>query len=132
LFADADLKSAELNKQEYTEAEIAEWEQRIRQYIEQDQPFLNPDLRLSEMARHFNVNISTFSTLMNVCFDKNFNDLINEYRIRTLLKKADDGLLKQYTLLSLALESGFNSKTTFNRAFKKYTGVSPTDYLIRK
>jgi AraC-like DNA-binding protein len=62
---------------------------------------------------------------------KNFNDYINELRIEEFIKlfKSDKG--RQFTMLSIALDSGFNSKATFNRAFKKIKGCSPKEYLSK-
>ena len=115
--------------QTFSEEEIHYWKQTIQAFIETTKPYLNPELRLSELAQHFNLNISHLSTLINLCFNQNFNDLINAYRIETFMQKINEGQLQNFTLTSIAYDSGFNSKTTFNRAFKKYAGVSPTDFL---
>lgn len=115
----------------FSEGEINHWKQTIQTFVETTHPYLNPELRLAELAQHFNLNVSHLSTLINLCFNQNFNDLINTYRIETFIQKVNEGQLQQFTLTSIAYDSGFNSKTTFNRAFKKYTGVSPTDFLKR-
>jgi len=59
----------------------------------------------------------------------NFNDFVNHYRIEAVKKKLEAGEQRNMTLIGIALECGFNSKTTFNRAFKKSTSMSPKDYL---
>ena len=115
--------------QTFSDEEINHWKQTIQTFIETTHPYLNPELRLSELAQHFNLNVSHLSTLINLCFNQNFNDLINTYRIETFIQNVNEGQLQHFTLTSIAYDSGFNSKTTFNRAFKKYTGVSPTDFL---
>jgi len=72
------------------------------------------------------VNATVLSYVINKGFAKNFNDLINEYRIEEVKSKlaaADDS-----TLLAVAFDAGFNSKATFNRAFKKFTGLSPKEF----
>jgi AraC-like DNA-binding protein len=117
------------NLEAVDEAGIQLWRDKITKYMTEEQPFLNPDLRLAELANHFKINISTLSTILNHCFDKNFNDLVNEYRINGFTNSVDAGHLSQFTLLSIAYDSGFNSKTTFNRAFKKQHGMSPSDYI---
>ena len=59
----------------------------------------------------------------------NFNDFINNYRIEAVKENLKKGEHKKTTLLGIAFDCGFNSKATFNRAFKKSTGLSPKDYL---
>ena len=59
----------------------------------------------------------------------NFNDFVNKYRVEEVKKAFDNGDHKKSTLLGIAFDCGFNSKATFNRAFKKNTGLSPKDYL---
>ena len=59
----------------------------------------------------------------------NFNDFINNYRVEDVKKAFDKGEHKKTTLLGIAFDCGFNSKATFNRAFKKNTGISPKEYL---
>src|SRR5258708_25402324 len=65
---------------------------------------------------------------MNVALGKNFNDFINEYRIREVARKMQDPAYDRITLLGIAYDCGFNSKTTFNRAFRQMTGKSPAEY----
>jgi AraC-like DNA-binding protein len=113
----------------FTNHEINHWKERIQDYIETNQLYLNPELRISEIAQYFSINVSHLSTLVNLCFNQNFNELINAYRIKIFIQKIGKGQLKSFTLMGLAYDSGFNSKTTFNRAFKKYTGISPSEYL---
>jgi AraC-like DNA-binding protein len=59
----------------------------------------------------------------------NFNDYINSFRIEEIKKRFENGETEDFTVLGIALDSGFNSKTTFNRAFKKYTGSTPQFYI---
>ncbi len=113
----------------FSEAEILAWQQRLRIYFDEKQPYLNPDLRLAGIAQELGINVSTLSILVNRCFGQNFNDLINGYRIELLKQKVAQGDLQRFTLLSLAYDVGFNSKTTFNRAFKKYEGMAPSDFF---
>ena len=70
--------------------------------------------------------------MINIGFDKNFNDFINYHRIQEFIKKIENGEHKKHTLIALAYECGFNSKTTFNRAFKKFHLITPLDYIRLK
>lgn len=75
------------------------------------------------------MNTSILSKAINQGFGKNFNDFVNEYRISEVKDRLGKSDLDRMTLLGIALDSGFNSKATFNRAFKKYTGMTPNQYV---
>ena len=94
-----------------------------------DCPYLNPKLTLSELARMSGKNQRDLSRVINEHYKMNFYDFINSYRVqkfKELVKKEDH---KNYTILYLAYESGFNSKATFNSAFKKITKLTPREYI---
>jgi AraC-like DNA-binding protein len=93
-----------------------------------DKPFLNPDLTLVELAKQLGVQTGQLSQVINALEQKNFYDLINEWRVAEVIQRLKDPRNKQYTLLAIALESGFNSKASFNRNFKKITGQTPGEY----
>jgi AraC-like DNA-binding protein len=86
-------------------------------------------LTLSELATKLNTNTSVLSAVINTGFGKNFNDFVNEYRVETFKRKAAAPDSKHLTLLAIAFDCGFNSKATFNRAFKKVTDLSPKAFL---
>ena len=69
------------------------------------------------------------SKVLNEGYDKNFFDFINTHRIEELKARLHNPQFRSYTLLSMALEVGFNSKTAFNRSFKKLTNQTPSEYL---
>ncbi|MFY0671990.1 MAG: AraC family transcriptional regulator [Bacteroidia bacterium] len=108
-------------------------EQRIAQKLEQlmtaQKLYLQPELSLSELARQLKVSTTLLSASINQVMQMNFNDYINSLRIDEFIRLYKNDSAKQYTLLSLALDSGFNSKPTFNRAFKKLKGTSPKAYF---
>jgi len=97
--------------------------------LEQEQVFLNPELTLVELSKQLNTNASILSKVINKGFGQNFNDLINQYRINIVIGEIEKGLHKKQTLLSIAYDCGFNSKATFNRAFKKVTNFTPVEYI---
>jgi AraC-like DNA-binding protein len=74
-------------------------------------------------------NASVLSKMINQGFNLNFNDFINYYRIEAVKEKIKNGEQKTQTLLGIAYDCGFNSKATFNRAFKKATNQSPKDWI---
>ena len=69
------------------------------------------------------------SRVINDGFGQNFNDYINGLRVAAVLKQLENDAHKKYNMTGIAWDCGFNSKTTFNRSFKKITGKTPTGYI---
>jgi len=88
----------------------------------------DPELGLNSLAEKLEINAHELSRLINTALKKNFNDFVNEYRVKDVVEKMQDPAYNHITLLGIAYESGFNSKTTFNRTFKQITGKSPAEY----
>ena len=88
----------------------------------------DPELSLGTLAEKLNLPPHELSRVINTVFKKGFNDFINEYRVMDAVRKMQDPAYAHITLLGIAFEAGFNSKTTFNRIFKEMTGKSPTAY----
>jgi AraC-like DNA-binding protein len=109
--------------------EIAIWKTKIETLIQTDKLYQNPELSLTEIAKKLESNTNIISRAVNQGFAMNFNDLINNYRIEAVKEMFKNGEHKKSTLLGIAYDCGFNSKATFNRAFKKNAGISPKEYL---
>lgn len=109
--------------------ELEVWRVKVEKYILEYQPYLNPELTLSELSKALSTNTSYLSRVINDRFEQNFNDFINAYRIQEFVKKINKGQHKTETLLSVAYDCGFNSKATFNRAFKKIHAQTPVEYI---
>ncbi|WP_430411831.1 helix-turn-helix domain-containing protein [Kordia sp.] len=92
-------------------------------------PYLKPRLTLQELAEMIDVRINIVSYVINEEFKKNFNDFVNEYRIQEFIHLAKKEENKKLTILGLAYEAGFNSKTTFNTTFKKKLGKTPFQFV---
>lgn len=103
--------------------------QRVLDYMEKRQAFLNPELNLKDLAADMNLTRAKLSETINLGFGKNFNDFVNTYRIEHFKKLLEAGNHKQHSLLGIAYDSGFNSKATFNRVFRKIENRSPSEYL---
>ena len=97
--------------------------------LEMDQPYKDPDLTLNDLADKLDVHPNYLSQVINSNENKTFYDLINEKRVEAFIQKTSDAAHQQFTLLAIALDCGFNSKASFNRNFKKFTGQTPSDYL---
>ncbi len=102
--------------------------QSFRQALEQEKMYLQPTLNLRQVAERLNVAPVTLSQAINAHFDKSFRELINDYRIQDVKVKLLDTQNKA-SILSLALESGFNSEASFYRVFKQNTGLTPKAFM---
>jgi AraC-like DNA-binding protein len=111
-----------------TEEELTLWKTKLSKLMQTQKPYLQPDLTLSDLAGLLKTNTSIVSQVINAGFSKNFNDFINGFRVDDYLEKVATPQYKHLTLLAVAFECGFNSKTTFNRAFKKIKGKAPSDF----
>jgi putative ABC transport system permease protein len=90
--------------------------------------YQDPELSLSSLAEKLKLGPHELSRIINTVLKKSFNDFIGEYRVADVVQKMQDPAYDHLTLLGIAFESGFNSKTTFNRTFKQITGKSPVEY----
>ena len=103
----------------------------LHQLMLKDKLFKDPELNLGQLAESLNVHSNVLSQIINSFENKTFYDYINGLRIEEFKSMVAEPGNRQYTLLSLAYECGFNSKTAFNRNFKKVTAQSPSEYLTR-
>jgi len=107
----------------------AELHTRLIQLINNEKVFCNSELTLSELARKLGTHPNYLSQVINEKEGKNFFDYINTLRTEEFKKLIANPGNRKFTLLSLAFECGFNSKSSFNKYFKKVTGQSPSEYL---
>jgi AraC-like DNA-binding protein len=104
---------------------------RIRQlheYMMKEQPYLNPSISMQELADGIALPVRELSVLINHKIGHHFFDYINSYRIKKATELLCDPDKKAFTVLEILYEVGFNSKSSFNTAFKKHTGTTPTAY----
>jgi AraC-like DNA-binding protein len=125
----ADPQDTGVRKDKLSPDELEYWKEQIALVLQKEQLFLQPDITLSALARRLDTNTSLVSYVINTAFEKNFNDFINEFRVQVFLQRVKEAAFSHYSLLSLAYDCGFNSKSTFNRAVKKITGQQPSDFL---
>jgi AraC-like DNA-binding protein len=103
--------------------------QDLNKIIKEEKVFKKEELSLAQLADHLGVHPHNLSQVINTYENKTFYDYINTLRIEEFKELVLLPQNSRYTLLSLAFECGFNSKTSFNRNFKKITGQSPSAYL---
>ncbi len=123
-----ELDSPKAKAQEIFDENLQLLKAKIEAYMKSNKPHVNPRLTLNELAEKLKIQPHTVSKVINDGFNKNFFDFINTYRIEEFKERMSDPKFKNYTLLSIAFEVGFNSKTAFNRSFKKLTNQTPKEY----
>lgn len=121
--------SLKYQKSTLTEQEASSIHNRLMHLMAEQKPFINPDLTLNELAGILEVHPNYLSQVINSKEKKSFYDLINEKRVEEFIRLISLPSNQQYTLLAISYDCGFNSKASFNRNFKKYTGFTPRDYL---
>jgi AraC-like DNA-binding protein len=110
------------------EEEKQEYLQRLNSHMENNKPYLNPDITLESLANDISVNPRTLSQLINETFHKNFKSYILEYRIKASMQMLADAKYHRHTVLEILYEVGFNSKSAFNNQFKLLTNLTPLEY----
>jgi AraC-like DNA-binding protein len=112
-----------------SEETAREIQKNLTKAINEDRLYTNPEITLAELAQTLNVHPNNLSQVINTLEGKNFYDYINHKRIEEFKRIVALPESQRFTLLALAHECGFNSKTSFNRNFKNATGLSPSEYL---
>lgn len=111
------------------ENELHHIHDRLTQLMQREKLYTNPDLTLGDTAQQLNVHPNYLSQAINSISKKNFYDYINSQRVEEFNRTVKEAKNQKFTILTLAFEAGFNSKTSFNRNFRKTTGLSPSQYL---
>jgi len=96
--------------------------------MDSQKPYLDPLLSLPDLARKVGLPAHQLSQVINTCFERNFFDFVNSYRIRESQRLLAGAESQGRTVLEILYETGFNSKSVFNTVFKRYTGMTPTEY----
>jgi len=101
----------------------------LNEYLEREKPYLAQGFSLQDLSFRTGINVPTLSALINKEYGMNFNDYINQFRVRYFKELIRDSQYHQWTLEAIAYKAGFNSRTTFIRAFTKFAECSPSEYL---
>ena len=125
------IESDETSNEAVEQLALLEWKNKITHLFEKEEVHENPNLTLTDIANLLNTNRNVISKVINQEFQMNFNDFVNKKRAEAVIEKLKNGEHVRNTLLAIALASGFNSKTTFNRAFKKNTGTTPRQFIAQ-
>ena len=101
---------------------------RLKNYMITEKPFLNGELTATVLSESLNMTRHQISRILNEEIGSNFYDFVNQYRVEEFKERISAKENDHLTLLAIAYDSGFNSKTTFNTFFKKVTGITPSAY----
>jgi AraC-like DNA-binding protein len=96
--------------------------------MQNDKPYLEPELTLEQLASKLSLKPRVLSQAINEILGQNFYDFINRYRIEEASRLLTNPSDEKITILEVLYEVGFNSKSSFNTLFKKYTGLTPTEF----
>ncbi|MGZ5189957.1 MAG: helix-turn-helix domain-containing protein, partial [Flavisolibacter sp.] len=130
IFGSIDLPEVKNNKKALLDDnEVSFYMAKLKQHIVEHKPFLDPDLSLRMLAEQIELHPNALSWLLNEHIGKNFNDFINYYRVESFKLICKDPKNSHLSLIGMANDSGFNSKTVFNNAFKKETGLTPKQFF---
>ena len=105
-----------------------DYKNKLLLYMETQKPYLDPTLCLNNLAEKLAIPTHHLSQVLNICLNQNFFDFINSYRIKESKKILLEQALNKKTILEILYQTGFNSKSVFNVAFKKHTGMTPSQF----
>ena len=101
----------------------------LRDLMSVEKPYLDPNLNITELSELISLPKHQLSQVVNSAFNCNFFEFVNQYRLQEFKREAINPANNHLSLLGIALECGFNSKATFNQVFKKYEGITPSEYI---
>ncbi len=130
-------ESAEAEKQRYERSSLKDTKkqkylEKLINYVVTEKPYQASELTLAQLAEQVDIAPHYLSQVINEKLNINFLDFINGYRVKAAQELLMDSKLNHYTILSIAYDAGFNSKSTFYAAFKKITGMTPSAYRKQK
>jgi AraC-like DNA-binding protein len=125
---ETNVLNEEVTRLPFIEVDYANEILRLNHYLQNDKPYLNNNLTIGHVAIAINLPIRELSYIINNHYKLRFTDLVNSYRIKEIIEKYKANPY-QYTIEALALDHGFNSKSTFYNSFNKLYKMSPFEYL---
>lgn len=127
----AEIEEAKYKNSGLSEEKSVQLKEALESLVSSEQVYLNRDLKLDDLAEMLNVSKHHISQVLNNELQSTFSQFINAYRVeaaKKILAKGKNGL----NMHGIAIESGFNNKTTFNLAFKRHTGITPSQYRSKQ
>ncbi len=109
--------------------DVKKYADQLDELMQREKLFTNPELTLNKLASCLNISPNQLSQVINQHYKKNFYEFVNTYRVEEVIRILHSDAMKNTTMLGIGLDAGFNSKASFNRYFKKYTGKTPSAYF---
>lgn len=130
-------KAKKLNENSYVKSgllpdRMRSIHEQLTKSMQNDQLYLDPELSLPELSERVNIPAHHITQSLNEYARINYHDFVNGFRVEAFKNKIDSGEAEKFSLLGIAFDCGFNSKSSFNRIFKNLTGISPSGYKKRK
>lgn len=110
---------------------IKQYKADLLRSMETEKLYLNSKLSIHEVSKKLNIPRQYISEVLNVHMDTSFQDFINQYRVEEFISRLKNDRNDHFTLLGIATDVGFNSKSSFNATFKKFKGLTPTEFKKR-
>jgi AraC-like DNA-binding protein len=128
VFTDSSNHQKKYQKSGLTRERSQLYLKKLLAFMERENPHRDPNLTLQDLAARLAMSPNHLSQLLNEQLGQTFFDFINGYRVADFKRKLASPQNRHLTLLGIAYEAGFNSKSTFNSAFKKHVGLTPSEY----
>ncbi|NER12113.1 helix-turn-helix domain-containing protein [Leptobacterium flavescens] len=116
-------------KNKLDENEISKIQNLVDVFFKEEKGYRRPELSLAILANEINTTTNKLSWVLNNIYKKTFYELVNEYRVEDFSQRINENAHKEFTLISIAYEVGFNSKSTFYKAFKEVKKITPSEYI---
>ena len=129
ILIEENTKSGKYSRSGLKSRDIGKIRNDILEYMEKNKPYLNRELSISDVAADLHISRHFITEVINNHMGKNFYYLINQYRVEEVKRRLHDSKYKNLTILAIAYDSGFNSKSAFNTIFKEMTGKTPSQYI---
>lgn len=124
-----DLPVMNVKRADDDDSDHLRWFNQVENLMREQRLYENPVLTLADIAGRLNTTTRNISVAINRGAGLNFNDFVNRLRVESVVREFESGSSRHLTLLGIALSCGFNSKSTFNRAFRKFKDMSPREYI---
>ncbi|MEZ4850849.1 MAG: helix-turn-helix domain-containing protein [Bacteroidia bacterium] len=125
---DNDEETTKYQSSSLSDENISQIYRELVRLFEEETIYQEPQLKIQKVAEELSVTTHHLSQVINTKANRPFYEFVNQYRVNALKEKLTDPKSRQYTILALALDCGFNSKASLNRIFKQHTGQSPSEF----